>query len=245
MWFLIVSLLSYGQSLSQNISLSSEYNQITWPVSLGVGGGLTGDDGQYKRLALFHGHSISLQTGSNTPSISNSRLYISNTGGVGIGTTNPEAHLHVVGSFRQGGTGVFNIDGPGVVGGRLSVLENGNVGIGTTNPGQFKLAVEGKIGAQEVEVRAPGQGWADFVFSEEYRLPPLQTVADYIAAHHHLPDVPSQAEVVARGYLLGEMDAKLLQKIEELTLYVLQQQQEINTLKHERQQAHRVKLITK
>lgn len=107
---------------------------------------------------------------------------------------------------------------------------DGSVGIGTTNPGQFKLAVEGKIGAQEIEVRAPGQGWADFVFKPDYVLPPLRTVETFIRQHGHLPDIPSEAVVKADGIAVGAMQSKLLQKIEELTIYVIQQQKQIDRL---------------
>jgi hypothetical protein len=84
----------------QDINFSSEYNKVLWPIALGLSGGITGDDGQYKRLALYHGGSISLQTGSNSPGIANSRLFIDNTGKVGIGTISPAGKLHV---FSSGG----------------------------------------------------------------------------------------------------------------------------------------------
>jgi hypothetical protein len=149
-------------------------------------------------------------------------------GNVGIGETNPVARLHLNGSFRQGGIGDFNIDAPGVIGGRLKVLENGNIGIGTTDPGTYKLAVEGKIGAREVEVKTGS--WADFVFAKEYKLPSLETVELYIKAEKHLPNIPSADEVKTNGINLGEMNAKLLQKIEELTLYAIEQQKRIDQL---------------
>ena len=116
---------------------------------------------------------------------------------------------------------------------------NGNVGIGTTNPGSYRLAVEGRIGAREVDVKT--SSWADFVFAEDYALPSLDEVDAYIQKHHHLPDVPSEAEVLKEGIHLGEMQKVLLQKVEELTLYTIDlqdqlrvQQQEIERLKAER-----------
>ena len=97
--------------------------------------------------------------------------------------------------------------------------QGGNVGIGMTAP-PYKLSVKGVIGAGEVIV-TDTSGWADYVFDAGYRLQPLGEVAEYIAQNHHLPEIPSTAEVGAKGVSLGEMQAKLLAKIEELTLHVI------------------------
>ena len=97
--------------------------------------------------------------------------------------------------------------------------DGGNVGIGTYNTGSYKLAVEGKIGAREVKVTT--QSWADFVFADEYVLPPLAEVEQFIKENKHLPEVPSEKDVLENGIELGKMDAILLQKIEELTLYMI------------------------
>ncbi|MGS2765228.1 hypothetical protein [Sinomicrobium sp. M5D2P9] len=97
----------------------------------------------------------------------------------------------------------------------------GNVGIGTVNPGDWKLAVNGNIRAKEVKVET---GWSDFVFEKTYKLPTLKEVEQYIEEHGHLKDIPSAGEVEKNGILVGEMHARLLQKIEELTLYTIQQQ---------------------
>lgn len=100
----------------------------------------------------------------------------------------------------------------------------GNVGIGTTNTGLWELAVNGKIRAKEIKVET---GWSDFVFYDNYKLPTLQEVENHIKEKGHLKDIPSAKEVKENGIFLGEMDSKLLQKIEELTLYTIQQQKEI------------------
>ncbi|PYF74186.1 hypothetical protein B0O44_104357 [Pedobacter nutrimenti] len=111
----------------------------------------------------------------------------------------------------------------------------GKVGIQTPNPGNYELAVNGKIRAKEVKVEA---GWSDFVFEKGYPLLPLPEVESFIEKNKHLPDVPSDAEVKKNGVNLGVVHSKLLQKIEELTLYIIelnktvqQQQKEINHLK--------------
>jgi hypothetical protein len=119
---------------------------------------------------------------------------------------------------------------------KLTINSAGNVGIGTTAPGSNKLAVEGTIGARKVKVT---QGtWADFVFHPDYQLPALQEVEKYIKTNQHLPEIPSAAEVQKEGLDLGEMNKKLLQKVEELTLYLIgmekkmqQMQAEIKDLK--------------
>ncbi len=104
----------------------------------------------------------------------------------------------------------------------------GNVGIGTTDPGDWKLAVNGNVRAKKVVVES---GWSDFVFEEGYDLPTLKEVEVHIAAKGHLQDIPSATEVAEHGISLGEMDAKLLQKIEELMLYTIEQQKQIEALK--------------
>ena len=101
--------------------------------------------------------------------------------------------------------------------GGIRMDSNGNVGIGTTTP-QYPLSVNGTIQAKEVVVNT---GWADYVFNTGYRLKPLKEVAAFIDQHHRLPDIPSEAEVEEKGVSLGEMQSKLLAKIEELTLQMI------------------------
>ena len=103
------------------------------------------------------------------------------------------------------------------------------------------LTIQGRI-------RTSATAWADFVFADNYQLPSLKDVKNHIQANKHLPDIPSESEVLEKGIDLAEMQAKLLQKIEELTLYLIQQhekteqqqliinqlKQEINSLKNEK-----------
>ncbi|WP_272149508.1 hypothetical protein [Tenacibaculum aiptasiae] len=109
---------------------------------------------------------------------------------------------------------------------KVMVKNNGDVGIGTTDTKGFKLGVNGKIAATEVKIAAYAN-WADFVFEKEYNLETLKEVEKYIKEKGHLKDIPSAEEVRQNGFYLGEMDAKLLQKIEELTLYTIQQEKKI------------------
>lgn len=112
-------------------------------------------------------------------------------------------------------------------GNRKMILNaNGSLGIGTNTTGNHKLAVEGSIGAREVKVQATG--WSDFVFKKEYRLPAIEEVEKHINEKGHLQEIPSEEEVMKNGINLGEMDSKLLQKIEELTLYIIEQNKKNN-----------------
>ncbi|KAB5483121.1 tail fiber protein [Flagellimonas hadalis] len=100
--------------------------------------------------------------------------------------------------------------------------DNGNVGIGTTVPGS-KLTVKGRVHAEEVRVDLSVPG-PDYVFKEGYDLKSIKEVQNYIKEHGHLPNIPTAKEMEVDGIQLGEMNMKLLEKIEELTLYIIQQQ---------------------
>lgn len=112
----------------------------------------------------------------------------------------------------------------------LTIGANGNVGIGTVTPGPYKLAVEGTIGARKVKV-TQATPWADFVFDDDYLLPSLDEVSRYIRQHKHLPGIPTATEVEKNGVDVGEMNTKLLQKVEELTLYLIQMKEENEAMK--------------
>lgn len=107
-----------------------------------------------------------------------------------------------------------------------------NVGIGTSDTKGYKLAVAGNAIAEEVKV-AQVENWPDYVFKEDYDLKSLEEVEQHIKEKSHLPEIPSEEEVAENGVNLGEMNAKLLQKIEELTLYLIEQNKEIQQLKNE------------
>ena len=114
---------------------------------------------------------------------------------------------------------------------KMIIKNNGNVGIGTMTP-DAKLAVNGVVHSKEVKVDLTG--WSDFVFEDDYPLPTLEEVEQHIKEKGHLKDIPSAKEVEENGVFLGEMDARLLQKIEELTLYVIELKKEIEQLKSNR-----------
>ncbi|CAM4113002.1 hypothetical protein SAMN06265348_103295 [Pedobacter westerhofensis] len=103
----------------------------------------------------------------------------------------------------------------------------GNVGIGTTNPKE-KLSVNGNIRAQEIKVESAN--WPDFVFEKGYYLTTLAETEKYIMDNGHLAGLPKAADVKANGINLGEVNKLLLQKIEELTLHLIQKDKEIKRL---------------
>jgi|GEM_PF-4692381 len=111
----------------------------------------------------------------------------------------------------------------------LFVNANGSVSIGTTSASS-KLAVNGKIRAQEIKVE--NANWPDFVFTKSYALPTLRETEKHIKENGHLPGIPSAADVKMNGVDLGEMNAKLLQKIEELTLHLIELKKEVDKLRN-------------
>ena len=188
-------------------------------------------------------------------------VMIKNNGNVGIGTTDPVAELEIradtsfirdgqiildpgVEASSEAGPNVPNwirserhantswdlgLGGSSYNGGKPLVMikNNGNVGIGIPNP-QTKLSVNGTITAKEIKVES---GWSDFVFEETYELPSLNSVESYIKKHKHLPDIPSAKEVDHQGLAISEILAKQMQKIEELTLYLINIKKENDLLK--------------
>lgn len=113
-------------------------------------------------------------------------------------------------------------------------LVNGKLGIGTNSP-DSKLTVKGKIHAEEVKIDLAVPG-ADYVFKEDYKLMSLEDIRQFIKEHGQLPNVPSAKDMEENGVDLGTMNMKLLEKIEELTLYILMQNMEINELQKKNQE---------
>jgi len=194
----------------------------------------------------------------------NDKFILTNSGNIGIGTTTPLNAVHIVGpnelnlllqNSASGGARTYltafsdkssiqtdkdftiRTNYGGGWNDRFIVTNAGNVGIGTTTTGSFRLAVEGKIGAREINVTSVTP-WPDYVFEKSYDLPTLEELSAYLKENKHLPEIPSAATVEDKGVDLGEMNTLLLKKIEELTIYVLElkkenehQQSEIEHLK--------------
>jgi hypothetical protein len=117
---------------------------------------------------------------------------------------------------------------------RMEILNDGKIKIGNvTTPGNYKLYVEDGILAERVKVAVEGSSyWADYVFKDDYKLMPLKELENYIKKNNHLPNIPTTEEVLDKGIDLGKMDAKLLMKIEELTLYIIELQNRITQLEN-------------
>lgn len=170
-------------------------------------------------------------------------------GNLGLGTTAPAAKLDVTvgssnftnnikfgdtnpGYLAAGTTGIFMSNNVGTP--VFTVLHMGNVGIGQTNP-QNKLDVNGTIHSKSVLIDL--NGWSDYVLKKAYQLRPLSEVKDYIEQNQHLPEIPSELEMIKKGLDVSEMNKLLMKKVEELTLYLIeqnkridQQQKQINSL---------------
>lgn len=105
-----------------------------------------------------------------------------------------------------------------------AIYSTDKIGIGIENPTE-RLEVNGKIRAKEIKIEA--ENWPDYVFEKNYQLPSLSDVENYIKEKNHLPNIPSAAEVEEKGVNVGEMQETLLKKVEELTLYLIEQDKRI------------------
>jgi hypothetical protein len=115
---------------------------------------------------------------------------------------------------------------------RFRIASNGNVSIGTSDAKGYKLAVAGNMIAESVKVQLQS-AWPDYVFKKDYQLPSLEETENQIKENGHLPGIPSANEVKSNGIDLGEMNAILLKKIEELTLHLIEQKKELNKVKYD------------
>ena len=95
------------------------------------------------------------------------------------------------------------------------------MGIGVNDTEGYKLAVAGSMIAEEVVVKLQSS-WPDYVFGSDYQLMPLDELEKFISKNNHLPDIPSETQVKTSGINVADINAKLLRKIEELTLYVIE-----------------------
>jgi hypothetical protein len=215
------------------LSLGNVYSQNTFPASGNAGIGTT-----TPRLPLEVKYNVAIHS---TPT---SSMFILD--GFGMDQATNYSHVRLIASSSNGygylksrldNYGGAFIWARGSASGDVNLMRidatSGNVGIGTDNPGSFKLAVEGKIGAREIKVSLTNP-WPDYVFGKKYRLLNLDEVEKHIKTFNHLPGMPSAAEIEKNGGIeLGEMNRKLLEKVEELTLYMIDLKKENEQIRAE------------
>ncbi|HKR06616.1 MAG TPA: bZIP transcription factor [Bacteroidia bacterium] len=136
------------------------------------------------------------------------RVFVKSNGSVGIGTSTPSVKLEVIGTVKSN-----------------------QLLVGTTTGATgFIASIGGKLIAEEVRVDLKGV-WPDYVFSENHTLMPLDQLEQWVNDHKHLPGIPAAGEIKSSGIMLGEMQAKSMEKIEEAMLYILQLNKENHELK--------------
>jgi hypothetical protein len=231
---------SDGVNTSGNVGIGT----INPPSKLSVNGIVQSLSGGYK----FPDGTV--QT-TRSPWLKNALDTYLNEGNVGIGVNTPAGKLDVYGDLVLGLPGENFVLHPRPLTGdaliiapqngnsgwdwskSLTLKDNGQVYIGAEQTASsqntnYKLAVNGKIVAKEVVVTA--QNWADYVFAGTYELPRLSEVEGFIKQNRHLPDIPAEAEILKEGIDLAKMNTLLLKKVEELTLYVIEQEKKIDKL---------------
>ncbi len=203
--------------------------------------GNTNISGSYLKLSTGVGDAIIQRSTSGTLVINSgsdeSSIYLNyaqeygaGKGGVRIydGTTQNFVNLKMITTPTSGSAGTFLIDPSG---GKVVISHNN---ILSTPPG-YKLYVEDGVLSEKFKAALKSSSqWADHVFSNDYKLRPLEEVEEYILTNKHLPEIPSANEIVKEGGLdLAQMQAKQMEKIEELTLYLIEMKKEIEALKKE------------
>lgn len=184
------------------------------------------------------------------------QFFVDNAGYIGIGVpgANAEARVHVgtglgAGLTSNGYLMLGNTSGINVVfdnneiqarsnntaSGLTLQRSGGTVRIGATPvPSGYKFAIDGKVICEELKVKLVSSGWPDYVFADNYKLSSLTEIEKFINLHKHLPNMPSAAEVEKNGIEVGDMQKKVMEKIEELTLYVIQLEKQVAELKKEK-----------
>ena len=215
----------------------------------GVARIMNGDSNEYLQFDA-NDESINLASDGST------KLRIVKNGNTGIGTTDPAQKLDVAGNIRVRGSNgiakVMNGDSNEFIqfdandesisffsndNEALRILNGGMVAIGTSSaPSGYKLAVDGKIICEELRVKL-SQNWPDYVFAEDYELMSLEEVEQSIKENGHLPGIPSAAEVEKEGGIeVGEMQRLMLEKMEEMTLHLIELKKENEQLRKELQE---------
>jgi hypothetical protein len=209
-----------GAGISYTINGAGAYGTDNTGGNVTIGGGK--GTGAGSPGSVIFSTSSAATSGSTLQSLSERARFSGTNGYFGLGTTSPSAQLHTTGTVRF--AGLTNDDAQT----RILVSDaNGNLyyrnasSLAGSEILRSSLAVNGPIKAKSLTLSQAG--WPDYVFDSTYRLSSLKEVEDYIRLNNHLPGIPSAREVVRDGVSVGETQAALLKKIEELTLYTIDQ----------------------
>jgi len=197
----------FKSNTTNNLSDGGTYNGVMTFRSYGTGADFTG--GPAIQLAYTNSGNLWTRTSASASTWGTWIKILNSNTGVQLQASTPATVQ----------TGNINISG--------TALFGANVGIGTTNLQGYMLAVNGSAIATSMIVKLHSN-WPDYVFKKDYRLPSLQEVKTYIDQNHHLPEVPSEQQVAKDGLNLGEMNKILTKKVEELTLYLIEKDKQIN-----------------
>lgn len=210
---------SYNATLAK---FTVNANSSTLEVSIGSNGSriFNGKAGSGLELA---------STGNTSGVLNNNQLFLSSNGNVGINTNEPEASMDIYnGVLRIRGSTFSGQEGPARFVIDTEASEGHDFILCKNDSGKrFSVSSGGTVCATAVNILASGS-FPDYVFDDDYQLLPLPELERHIRLHKHLPKVPSAAEVEENGFSLGEMDQILLEKVEELTLYIIEQQKRLD-----------------
>jgi hypothetical protein len=211
-------ILNQGGSNNMGLGNNSLYNNVSGNANVGIGDGVlynsTGDNnvavGQLAGAASTGSNGIFLGHNAGSNETNGDKLYIANTG-----TNTPLVYGDFVAKF----------------------LAVGEVAVADRNAaasGGYRLLVKGGMMTEKIKVAiAGGSDWSDYVFEDDYKMMSLEEVESFVKENKHLPNVPSTSEVLENGIDVAKTDAKLLEKIEELTLYLIEINKDVKKLQQE------------
>ncbi|MBB6240344.1 hypothetical protein HDC90_005018 [Pedobacter sp. AK013] len=242
-WGSRLDLFMNGASNQTNVP---DQHAMTWQYNGNVGIGTIDPSAtlDVQGTAKFGGHNANLDISGNPAAYQNligtGKMLIGWNRSAGQGETDFIANE---GAGSQGGFAFYSYNNASQEKQLLRVLGNGNVGIGTPNP-QDKLTVAGNIGAREIKVST--NAGADFVFEPAYKLTGLAELEKFVKANKHLPEIPTAKQMVENGVNLGELNIKLLQKVEELTLHLIEKDKQLKNEKEvNRKQQEQIDCVIK
>ena len=208
--------------------------------------GYIGKDYANRHMTFYPNYNIGMGTATSTVSIAGSLSVVGNISMSDASSVASATSLNLAGGIARavlatsGSTGVATFTSTSGNGIYSFVCGSGYVKIGavtTPNPAGYKLYVDQGILTEKVKVAVAGSvQWADHVFNKDYQLMPLEQVEQFIQQNKHLPNVLSANEMVKEGNDLGKTDAKLLEKIEELTLYIIEMKKKSDRMEKELEQ---------